>query len=605
MQNPYLSLLSTAWKNAKEKRKLYILVYGLFVCANIIAALNPLLYGWFVGDIQKKGSHVLSYAWIYVGAYLGLKLLEWAFHGPARIMERKLAFHISKNYLDGLFGKLIHLPMGWHKDHHSGSTINRIRKAYTALKEFFESGFYYLQTLLKFIFSFAAMVWYSPLYGSVGVGLGLVTIWVIYAFDKPFIRSLEEVNEAEHAVSSNLFDSLSNIMTVITLRLEKRVHKGLMDKINAVYPSFLKNIVINEWKWFTAQILVSLIYGEVVLGYVFEHYHAGKNFELGPLVTLLGFVALFTSVFYDFAQQYTQIVQFNTDILTVHVITDSFNKEHSSLNQANLPEDWQHISIQNLNYDHALKVFPHSVVNVQGVLSLPPAWNKSYGLKEINLEIGRGRRIALIGESGCGKSTLLALLRGLYHPSKVGGMEVDSVYGHEFSILSNSVTLFPQEPEIFEDTFRYNITLGLQFSQEEIDHVCDLTSLSAVLEGMAGGLNSMILEKGMNLSGGQKQRLALARGVLAAQSSSIVLLDEPTSSMDPRTEHDIYMNLFNEFSGKTIISSLHRLHLLTHFDYIYVLDKGRIAEEGTLNELLKNSSIFINLWNHQRKQTAS
>lgn len=605
MQNPYFSLLNTAWKNAKEQRGRYALIYGLFLCANIVAALNPLLYGWFVGDIQKKGSHVLSYAWIYVGAYLGLKLLEWAFHGPARIMERKLAFHISKNYLDGLFNQLIHLPMAWHKDHHSGSTINRIRKAFTALKEFFENGFYYLQTLLKFIFSFGAMVWYSPLYGSIGVGLGLVTIWVIYAFDKPFIKSLEEVNEAEHAVSSTLFDSLSNIMTVITLRLEKRVHKGLMDKLKAVYPSFLKNVVINEWKWFTAQILVSLIYGEVVVGYVFEHYHPGKTFELGPLVTLLGFVALFTSVFYDFAQQYTQIVQFNTDIQTVKTITGSFDREHRSLNHESLPENWDQISIQHLSYAHPVKTLPYPVVSVQGVLSIPPAWNKSYGLKGINLEIGRGKRIALIGESGCGKSTLLALLRGLYQPSRGGEIQVDLDAGYDLNILANSVTLFPQEPEIFEDTFKYNITLGLQFSPEEVDHVCRLTSLSAVLDHLPGGLNSVILEKGTNLSGGQKQRLALARGVLAAQTSSIVLMDEPTSSMDPKTEHDIYMNLFKEFSGKTIISSLHRLHLLTHFDYIYVLDKGQIAEEGTLNELLKNSSIFINLWNHQQKQTAS
>lgn len=602
MQNPYFSLLATAWKNAKSDRKRYVFVYTLFLGANIVNALNPLLYGWFIGDIQQKGSHILSYAWIYVAAYMGLKLLEWAFHGPARVMERKLAFTLSKNYLDGLFHQLVHLPVGWHKNHHSGSTINRIRKAYTALKSFFESGFVYLQTMLKFLFSFAAMIWYSPVFGSVGVVLGLLTIWVIYAFDKPFIRSLEEVNEGDHAVSSTLFDSLSNIMTVITLRLEKRVQKGLIDKINAVFQPYVKNVVINEWKWFTAQMLVSLIYAEVVIGYIFEHYHAGKPFELGPLVTLLGFVALFTSVFYDFAQQYTQIVQYHTDIQTASIISESYEQSHRPVCVEGLDRDWKHISLKNLNFQHAEKGPARPAVNAQGILTTPA--RTSYGLKDLDIEITRGKRIALIGESGCGKSTLLALLRGLYQPTSEPVMLVDEAGGYPLSTIAGDVTLFPQEPEIFEDTFLYNITMGLPFDAEIVNNICELTSLSAVLEHLPEGLDSVIFEKGTNLSGGQKQRLALARGVLAARSSSIILLDEPTSSMDPKTEQAVYLNLFKEFEGKTVISSLHRLHLLEHFDYIYVLEKGRIAEEGTLDELLQQSLLFKNLWSHQQKHLA-
>jgi len=91
-------------------------------------------------------------------------------------------------------------------------------------------------------------------------------------------------------VSSTLFDSLSNIMTVITLRLEKRVHAGLLDKITAIFPAFRRNVVINEWKWFTAHMLVALIYALVVVGYVYEHHEPGKIFYIGGLVTLLAYV---------------------------------------------------------------------------------------------------------------------------------------------------------------------------------------------------------------------------------------------------------------------------------------------------------------------------
>ena len=597
-------MLATAWRYAKNDRKIYLLTYALFIGANLVAALNPFFYGWFVNSIQKNGLHTISSVWLYALGFLALRLTEWAFHGPARVQERKLAFKISQNYLDELYQQLVHLPIGWHKDHHSGSTINRLRKAYAALRDFFQSGFLYMQSLMKFVISFSVMFYFSPLFGAVAIVLGFATFWVILKFDKPFIASLKEVNEAEHKVSSNLFDSLSNIVTVITLRLEKRVHAGMMEKLQAVFPPFKKNVAINEWKWFTAQMLVALIYVVMVVGYVYQHNQPGKVFMLGGLVTLLGFVNQFTSVFNDFAQQYTQIVQFHTDVETAKVIECAFEKEHRALNESRLPQDWQNLTIRNLNYNHPKKGNEPTNVNAQGVLSPIPGWKKSYGLKGMNLDIYRGQRIALIGESGCGKSTLLTLLRGLYEPTIHSTLAVDGDNRKNFSDIGNSVTLFPQEPEIFEATFEYNITLGLPFENEEVKRVSEITRLSPVLENLEDGVNAMIQEKGVNLSGGQKQRLALARGVLAAHSSSIILLDEPTSSMDPKTEQEIYLNLFSEFQGKTVISTLHRLHLLQHFDYIYVLDKGRIAEEGSLEFLLENGEMFNKLWSHQQKQAA-
>ena len=228
MNNPYISLLRTAWKYARQEKNKYVFIYGLFIMANIVAALNPLLYGWFVDSIQRDSSGIWDSALLYAGLFLLLKLLEWAFHGPARIMERDLAFNLSRNFLDELYHQTLHLPIRWHQDNHSGSTINRIRKAYEALKLFFQDGFMFLHAIFKFVFSFGAMLYFSPLFGGIGILLGLITIWVIFRFDKPFIKALDETNEKEHVVSSTLFDSLSNIITVITLRLEKRMESSLM-----------------------------------------------------------------------------------------------------------------------------------------------------------------------------------------------------------------------------------------------------------------------------------------------------------------------------------------------------------------------------------------
>jgi ABC-type multidrug transport system fused ATPase/permease subunit len=109
------------------------------------------------------------------------------------------------------------------------------------------------------------------------------------------------------------------------------------------------------------------------------------------------------------------------------------------------------------------------------------------------------------------------------------------------------------------------------------------------------------MEKGVSLSGGERQRLALARGILAAEKSDIVLLDEPTSSVDSINEIRIHEQLFEEFKNKTIISSIHRLHLLDKFDYIYLFSNGKIVGQGTLEEIKRNP-IFNTMWRKYHRE---
>ncbi|HWJ91113.1 MAG TPA: ABC transporter ATP-binding protein [Flavisolibacter sp.] len=586
MKNPYIALLKTSWQYAGRQRKKFVVVYFLFLIAQFIAALHPLLFGWFIGKVQADSAKVLHYTLLFVGGYVALKVSEWCFHGPARIMERTLAFALSRNFLKEKYHQTLHLGAKWHQDHHSGATINRIQKAYDGLRNFFDRGFMYIYTLTKFVFSVAAILYFSPLFGSIAVVLGMINIWVISRFDKSFIRTLKDVNEKEHQVTSNLFDSLSNIRTVITLRLEKSMERGLLGKVRLVFRPFRKNAITNEWKWFVADMLITVIYCVIVAGFVYQHWEPGKAFYIAGLVTLLGYVNQFTSVFQNVAGQYTAIMQYNTYVQGATSITDAYVDQHRPDASAALPQQWQKIEIRNLNFSHRC------------------TYDEQYApqsLHNLSFCIERGKRIALIGHSGSGKSTLLSLLRGLYTPEEGTHFLVD---GKNFSLdtLNESVTLFPQEPEIFENTVAYNVTLGLPFSDEEILNVCDRAQFMDVIAQLPEGLRTDIREKGVNLSGGQKQRLALARGILASEDSGVILLDEPTSSVDPRTEALIYSKLFRAFSNKAVISSIHRLHLLPQFDYIYVLDQGRIIDEGGFEDLLANSEAFKALWDHQKGQ---
>ncbi|MBK8563291.1 MAG: ABC transporter ATP-binding protein [Saprospiraceae bacterium] len=630
--NPYLNMLATAWKYAGKERKRFLFIYFMFMLSNLTDVLFPIIWGVFINEIQQNGMAALSSAWKYALLYVGIKLVEWGFHGPARIWERELAFNLSRNFIQELYHKALHLPVRWHQDNHSGATINRIRKAYEAMRRFFEQGFEYLHTLFKFAFSFIAMIYFAPIFGLVATALGVLVVWVILKFDKPYIKTLEEVNEEEHKVSSTLFDSLSNIVTVITLRLEQRMEAGLLGKVTNILRPYRRNIRINEWKWFIVDMLVAIIYAVILVGYVWQHWVPGEVFLIGGLVMLMGYVERFTSVFHNVAYLYTDVVQHNTDVTTAFNILEAYEQHHLPEAVNPLPKAWKTLEISNLNFSHREESVDGERQTADGERQTadgerqtadgerqtadgerqtadgerqtaddgrPTVDERVIGLQNLNFKIERGKRIALIGESGSGKSTLLALLRGLYDPAAGVSVLVDGLRQIGFDSISNHVTLFPQEPEIFENTIEYNITLGLPHEPGEIEQICERVGFSDVVAQLPKGLQSNIQEKGVNLSGGQKQRLALARGVFAAKDSDLLLLDEPTSSVDPKTESKIYERLFAEASDKAIVSALHRLHLLPRFDHIYLLENGRVVDEGSFGELSLRSTKFREMWEHQ------
>ena len=156
--------------------------------------------------------------------------------------------------------------------------------------------------------------------------------------------------------------------------------------------------------------------------------------------------------------------------------------------------------------------------------------------------------------------------------------------------------MVPQEPELFSSSIRENVTFGLDYSEDQIMTVLDLAEFTKVLNDLPNGLDSIVNEKGVNLSGGQKQRLALARALLFSDDKEIVLLDESTSSVDPTSEVKIYQNIFENFSGKTFIASIHKMNLLKYFDRIIIFEKGKISDQGSFENLYKNNRIFAQQW---------
>lgn len=577
MKNPYLHLVSTAWQYAVGQRVRMVVVYIMFIIANIIEMAEPFVFGKLLNTVQVGGPTMLHDSTVWLTTYVSLSFFFWIFHGNARVWERDMSYLIVSNFKDSAYKAVSSLPLKWHKDNHSGATINRIGKAARAVENFTDESYIFIQTIVKFFISLTAILYFLPSFGFVPLLIGVLIIIAIFSFDKYIIRIIDAMNEQYHLIAATLHDYLSNIGTVITLRLESLTRGELVRKIMIGFPIYKKLTRINEIKWFSISMGLSVVSFFVIYTYIRSNVIAGNVIMIGSLMTLYQYTDKFINVFYDLAWKYEKLVMINADLHTVDAIFDAYARLERSDKKLKRPRDWQTIEISGLNFKYE------------------DDQNDSAPLKNIAVSLRRGMRIAFVGESGSGKSTMLALLRGLFD-AKSGGVIIDGREFHSLRVLSEWVTLIPQDPEIFENSIEYNVTVGVKHTKKEVMDAVNQARFDRVLTRLPRGLATNIKEKGVNLSGGEKQRLAVARGLFAGKSSSILLLDEPTSSMDPQNEMGIYKNIFTAFPQACVVSSVHRLNLLKQFDMIYLFEHGKIVESGDFNALLKKKKHFATMW---------
>lgn len=216
-------------------------------------------------------------------------------------------------------------------------------------------------------------------------------------------------------------------------------------------------------------------------------------------------------------------------------------------------------------------------------------------LQDISLHVKPGETIAFVGESGAGKSTLLSLLPRFYEPT-TGTITIDGMALPEMTVesLRRQIGLVSQDVFLFGGTLRENIVYGrIGASDEEVLEACRRAQLSAMLENLPDGLDTIVGERGIMLSGGQKQRVAIARAFL--KDPPILLLDEATSALDSTTEREIQSALEDLSKGRTTLVVAHRLGTIRNADRIVVMQQGRIVEVGNHAELMKREGAYAKL----------
>jgi len=226
-------------------------------------------------------------------------------------------------------------------------------------------------------------------------------------------------------------------------------------------------------------------------------------------------------------------------------------------------------------------------------------YDKNFIVKNLNLIAEKGKMTAVVGSSGCGKSTIIKLLLGFYNANK-GEIYMNDKNLSEISLSSirEDIAYVPQKPYLFNATIKENIAYGNEkASKEDIINAARKANAHDFIIKLPNGYETVVEKDGGSLSGGQKQRIALARALL--KNAPIMLLDEPTSALDTESEKLIVASLDKCCKDKTLIVIAHRLFTIENADKIYVMDNGKIVEEGKHEELIKIPSKYKELYELQ------
>lgn len=262
---------------------------------------------------------------------------------------------------------------------------------------------------------------------------------------------------------------------------------------------------------------------------------------------------------------------------------------------------FEFIDMKNDIFDGSKTIKDFDEIKFKNVFFKYPNTEKNV-LNGININLRKNKKISIVGPSGSGKSTLLGLMIRLFDLDKgeiiIGNENIKDL---RLKNLRSYFSLVSQDTVLFDGSISENIKYNSKLSTKSIEKFAELACVDEIIEKLPQGLNSQIGENGVKLSGGQRQRIAIARAL--AQQKSIILLDEPTSNLDLRTESKLFDNL-HSIKNITLVVVAHRLSTIKHFDEILYLESGKLLEQGSHKNLMAKKGFYYQLYQKQLKKNA-
>jgi len=580
----WFDLAKVFWYFLEENRWPCLFWITVISIAFFYFLIPPLILGKTVDYLTgyTDGDSLALLYWYIAGL-----TVSWGVVSVLRLLSKRYlgTFEIFIDYNARVkgFGRLMENSLMWHDQENTGNKVTRIQEGAAALVA--ASKLLYNQVLSVAVKFVGVVMTFLVLDRDLGL-LCFAHLGIFFAVQTTFYRQLllqqDRLNQLRESSSGFYFEGASNVVTVKSIGAAASVQNTVTNREQAVQQQQLLVRDLSMWMWIAFQFVNAVSMG------IFLYLVSSK--VLAGIMTVGVLIPYFT-YFNDLitaAQQSTNMVEMLVkDKTTVARMMPIFEEQGTIVRgQDDFPKEWQKLVCDRVTFAY-------------------PNREHSFGLEQISLTIPRNSRVGIVGASGSGKSTLSQLLLGLY-PTDGGEIGFDDVGLNSINHdrLTQYLSVVPQESELFNMTLRENLTLMGQVSPGLLEKAIAIAQLEEVIARLPQGMDTLIGEKGYRLSGGERQRLAIARAL--CREPQILILDEATSSLDSQTEQKIQAKLDAELPDTTMIMIAHRVSTLQNVDRIYVMERGRIIEEGTYQGLLndRNSKFWSLYFQNQENAEA-